>query len=222
LLGLQRGGPLDDACPNVSEHRGGQKVDRHLIAAAELVRLFKQQLDSDPDHYCDPFASCGAYGAPFRIRCAAYGYTVIGKGTTSRLWGVVSREAAVYQALRSAQGSAVPVFLGSIDLKQTYFLHGAGDIRHMLLMAWGGEPLTPEQWQGMSRAILKSKDEIRRFGVRHCDLRRQNVLWNTELQRVLLIDFHSSELIEKRVGSLKRKSGAIDSLRAKRQRLTTT
>lgn len=31
-------------------------------------------------------------------------------------------------------GSAVPVFLGSIDLDMLYFLHGAGDIRHMLLM----------------------------------------------------------------------------------------
>ncbi|KKZ61904.1 hypothetical protein EMCG_03603 [[Emmonsia] crescens] len=41
----------------------------------------------------------------------------------------------VYKALQKAQGSAVPVFLGKIDLKKIYFLHGAGQIRHMLLIA---------------------------------------------------------------------------------------
>jgi hypothetical protein len=57
----------------------------------------------------------------------------------SRLWGEVSREAEVYRALQRAQGSAVPVFIGTINSAQTYFLHGAGRIRHMLLMGWGGE-----------------------------------------------------------------------------------
>ncbi|RHZ58150.1 uncharacterized protein CDV56_107957 [Aspergillus thermomutatus] len=57
----------------------------------------------------------------------------------SRLWGEVSREAEVYRALQRAQESAVPVFIGTINSAQTYFLHGAGRIRHMLLMGWGGE-----------------------------------------------------------------------------------
>ncbi|KAK9321513.1 hypothetical protein V1517DRAFT_241983, partial [Lipomyces orientalis] len=59
-----------------------------------------------------------------------YGCTVVGKGTTSGLWNEVSREADVYRILQRAQGSAVPVFLGAIDLKQIYF-HDEGDIRHM-------------------------------------------------------------------------------------------
>lgn len=203
LLGLQQGGLLDESCPNFVEHRGGKEVDRHPIAASELVALLKQQLDLDLDHYCDPFGSCGAYGAPFKIRCASYGYTLVGKGTTPALWGIVSREAAVYEVLRTAQGSAVPVFLGSIDLKQKYFLHGAGEIRHMLLMAWGGEPITDEQWK--SSAIHHSNREIRKLGVWHCDLRRQNVLWSAELKRMILIDFHSCKPMAKHVGSLRRK-----------------
>lgn len=43
------------------------------------------------------------------------------KGTTSGLWKEVSREAQVYQILRKAQGSAVPVFLGTIDLAKVCF-----------------------------------------------------------------------------------------------------
>ncbi|KAJ5742659.1 uncharacterized protein N7511_011230 [Penicillium nucicola] len=67
-----------------------------------------------------------------------YGYTVVGKGTTSGLWKEVSREAQVYRVLRKAQGSTVPIFLGTIGLAKIYYLHGAGEIRHMIEMGWGG------------------------------------------------------------------------------------
>jgi hypothetical protein len=53
----------------------------------------------------------------------------------------VSNEAKVYRILRKAQESAVPVFLGTIDLAMTYFLHGEGEIRHTLLIAWGSEKI---------------------------------------------------------------------------------
>jgi hypothetical protein len=223
LSGLQRGGLLDQACPNVSVHRRGEQTDRHLVTAAEMVLLLRKQLDIDVDRHCDPFGSCGASGAAFRLHCESYGYTIVGKGTTSRLWSTVLREAHFYQILRSAQGSAVPVFLGSIDLKQTYFLHGAGEIRHMLLMAWGGTPFTEPQWEDMSsttrKALKKSCAEIRRLGVRHGDVRPENVLWNSELNRVLLIDFHKSELIKTQAGSLKRNALPCDA--GTRRRLAT-
>ncbi|CAP87028.1 hypothetical protein EN45_041440 [Penicillium chrysogenum] len=129
--------------------------------------------------------------------------------TTSKLWGVVSREAEVYRVLQRAQGSAVPVFLGAINLAQTYFLHGAGRIRHMLLMGWGGESVghtTPDK--STQRAISRSVKEIRRFGVVHQDLRPENILWNAELQRALIIDFHLCTLdrrpLDRRPGTLKR------------------
>ncbi|KAF4769974.1 hypothetical protein HAV15_011592 [Penicillium sp. str.  len=63
-----------------------------------------------------------------------------------------------------AQGSAIPVFLGVIDLANVYFLHGAGDIRHMLLMGWGGGDLShlkPEK--SLRPAIERSLKEINSF-----------------------------------------------------------
>ncbi|KAJ5472114.1 hypothetical protein N7539_008683 [Penicillium diatomitis] len=190
LLGLQSGGVLDNCCPNVMLHRQSKDDLQHPITSEDLVRLLKAQLDENIDR-CKPLGNCGAYGAPFKLTCVVYGYTVIGKGTTSELWKEVSREAEVYRVLQKAQGSAVPVFLGTIDLAKIYFLHGAGKIRHMLVMGWGGENtasmvLTP--W--LHREIRKSNKEIKALGIIHEDLRRDNVLWNKELGRALIIDFH--------------------------------
>jgi len=180
------------------------------------VYNLKQQLDKDVDRHCEPFGECGSTGAPFKIRCESYGYTFVGKGTTSSLWHAVSREAQFYQILRSAQGFAVPVFLGSIDMAQSYFLHGAGEIQHMLLMVWGGEPLTQSQWEDKRGAVKKSHARIRELGIRHGDLRRPNTLWNSELNRVLIIDFHKSELIKKQDGMLKRRGGSMSSSSSRR------
>jgi predicted Ser/Thr protein kinase len=123
-----------------------------------------------------------------------------------------------YQLLASAQGVATTVFLGTIDMAQSYFLHGAGEIQHMLLMAWGGEPLTRSQWQDKSSAVKKSHAIIRELGVRHGDVRRPNTLWNPELNRVLIIDFHKSELLKTQTRMPKRKSESLNN-RGKRQRL---
>lgn len=84
LLCLQHGDLFDERCPNVNHLRLGQDGDRHRIDAKTLVRLLKKQLDQDLDHNCTPFGTCGFYGAPFKTTCAEYGYTVVGKGTTSR------------------------------------------------------------------------------------------------------------------------------------------
>ncbi|CAP83048.1 hypothetical protein EN45_046400 [Penicillium chrysogenum] len=194
LLGLQSGGVLDDCCPNVMRHRRNKDDLHHPITSEDLVRLLKAQLDENIDR-CTPLGGCGAYGAPFKLTCVVYGYTVIGKGTTSGLWKDVSREAQVYQILRKAQGSAVPVFLGTIDLAKIYFLHGAGEIRHMLVMGWGGESTTSmELTPTLLQEIHKSNREIKALGIIHEDLRRDNILWNEELGRALIIDFHRSTL----------------------------
>ncbi|KAK1144120.1 hypothetical protein N8T08_005782 [Aspergillus melleus] len=171
LHGLQSRGSLDDLCPNVAHHRRGHdNLTQHLISSEDLVNMSKAQLDENVDR-CIPYGRCGSYGAPFKLTCMEYGYTVIGKGTTSGLWNEVSREAQIYRILRKAQGSAVPVFLGSIDLAKVYFLHGAGEIRHMLIMGWGGECTgTMEITQEVRRAIRKSDKEIQALGIVHEDL----------------------------------------------------
>ncbi|GKZ25829.1 hypothetical protein AbraIFM66951_002830 [Aspergillus brasiliensis] len=195
LLGLQRKGMLDDRCPNIELHRRGGTSNHHLIDAGGLVRQIKQQLDQNLDRDCTPMGGCGASGAPFKITCTAYGYTVVGKGTTSYWWDEVQREADVYRLLWRAQGRAVPVFLGTIDLAMIYFLEGAGRIRHMLLMGWGGEPIRKlEDVEAIKGEISRSQKKIRSLGVLHQDLRSDNMLWNAELGRVLIIDFHRSQL----------------------------
>ncbi|KAJ5742397.1 uncharacterized protein N7511_011416 [Penicillium nucicola] len=195
LLGLQNGDVLDESCPNVDHHRRGKNhLVQHSISARDMILSLKNELDENIDR-CIPLGGCGSYGAPFKLTCMEYGYTVIGKGTTSGLWREVSREAQVYRVLRKAQGSAVPVFLGTIDLAKIYFLHGAGEIRHMLVMGWGGAcTATMEQTQWLRRETHKSNKEIRALGIIHEDLRRDNVLWSEELGRALIIDFHRSTL----------------------------
>ena len=195
LLGLQQGGVLDYDCPNVDHHKQGRDNGRHIINSTTLVQLVKQQLDDNIDCNCTPMGGYGASGAPFKVTCATYGYTVVGKGTTSCLWQELLREADVYGVLRQAQGSAVPVFLGTINMAKTYFLHGAGKIQHMLLMGWGGEPTSNiEHHEELHHGVLISIEEIRSFGVVHLDLRPDNILWNAELRRALIIDFHCAKL----------------------------
>jgi serine/threonine protein kinase len=104
----------------------------------------------------------------------------------------------------------VPVFFVAIDLAMTYFLHGAGQIRHMLLMAWGGDSIKRLELSAkMEDEIRRSKKEIRSLRVLHGDLCPENLLWNPELQRILIIDFHNvtlkPRLRKEQAGSKKRK-----------------
>lgn len=224
LLGLQHGGFLDGHCPNVTLHRKGRSSSQHLIKAETLVQLVKQQLDKNIDD-CTPMGGCGASGAPFKITCAEFGYTIVGKGTTSYFWNEVSREADIYRILSRVQGFVVPVFLGAIDLAKIYFLHGAGEIRHMLLMAWAGRPISKLEATSpeFSSSISRSIKEIRSLGISHQDLRLENFLWNDELHRALIIDFHCSvldrQLINKRMKLHRKISYGADTRKRKRPRL---
>jgi len=164
----------------VSYHRASRKdLNHYPISVGDLITSLKSQLDDNIDR-CIPFGCCGSYGTPFKLTCSIYGYTAVGKGTTtSGLWKEVCREAQVYQILRKTQASAVPVFLGTIDLAKIYFFHGAGQIRHMIVMGWGGETTAKmELTQGLCREIYKSNKEIKALRITDEALRLDNVLWN--------------------------------------------
>ncbi|KAK9359724.1 hypothetical protein V1504DRAFT_469960 [Lipomyces starkeyi] len=155
LIGLRNKGRLDIS-------------DRHIIDDAALVRLIKQQLDKDLDNHCTPLGKVGIRGALFKLTLFSYGYTFVGKGTTDRLWTEVRNEADVYRALQKAQGSAVPVFLGTIDLKMTYFLQG------------GEQANLVKEEKELWGEVRRSVHEIRELGVQHEDLHWSNILWNSQ------------------------------------------
>lgn len=78
-------------------HRQGRNSSQHPIDAQTLIEQLKQQLDENIDRDCTPLGGCGASGVPFKVTCTAYGYTVVGKGTTSQRRKEVKREAVVYR-----------------------------------------------------------------------------------------------------------------------------
>ncbi|KID86968.1 Protein kinase-like domain protein, partial [Metarhizium majus ARSEF 297] len=199
LLGLQCQGVLDEKCPNIRLHQQDRNNKTHPVTAEQLLCSLKEQLNQNLDQNCTPFGCTGRSGAPFKLTCATFGYTVVGKGTTTDWWPEVSREADAYRLLQKAQASAVPVFLGTMDLVNAYFLHGAGEIRHMLVMGWGGEsPGEIGAKSELSRELKRSEREVRQLGVIHGDLQRENILWNSEVRRILIIDFHQSKLVPRR------------------------
>ncbi|KAL4979791.1 hypothetical protein BDW66DRAFT_157226 [Aspergillus desertorum] len=194
LLGLQQGGVFDPECPNTELHMLGRREYSHPTSTADLVKKLKAQLDQDLDHNCTPIGPCGSSGAPFKIMCATFKYTVVGKGTTSRLWREVPREADVYRD------------------------------PHMLLMGWGGESVAQNTLDGtIQHAISRSVKEIRCLGVVHHDLRPDNILWNAELRRALIIDFHLCTLehrpLHKQPGALKRLRYGPEERHSKRVRV---
>jgi len=131
----------------------------------------------------------------------------------------------MYDVLANWQGSAIPVCLGNMDLDRTYYLDVGVRIVHMLHMAWGGESLYYET-PSVAPAALEHEKQ-RSLGevacsVLHKDPRLDNMLWNVEKQRVMLIDFERSVVVQK-----KRKIGlshVLDevSSNAKHLRLITT
>lgn len=94
----------------------------------------------------------------------------------------------------------------------------------MLLMGWGGESVGHNTLdKAIQRAIYRSVKEIRSFGVVHQDLCPENILWNAELKRALIIDFHLCTLdcrpLHKRPGALKRLRCGPEERHSKRVRV---
>lgn len=94
----------------------------------------------------------------------------------------------------------------------------------MLLMGWGGETINSIEYSPeLRKQTRRSRKEINSLGVMHGGLRLGNILWNEELQRVLIIDFHRSqlnfELKGREVRSKKRNSGEAASKPRKSIRL---
>jgi len=223
LLGLVRGGKLDENCPNVLEHQEGEVIHQenerlhqedkgqyHPIGVKELMRLVREQLGRTLDQDCDPLWLQGARGILFKIQLVSHGYTFVGKGTISVFVKDLQHEARMYGQLQRLQGEVIPVYLGSIGMIRPYVDVGV-EIVHMLLMSWGGVSVRSVKdsvkgldinWFGAywdrSEEVRRSVEEIWEEGVDHNDVRLENMLWNEERRRVMMVDFERSVIIQER------------------------
>ena len=198
LLGIVRGSRLDRNCPNASLHpRLGEK---HAVGRSKFLDLVQKQLADDLDHDCEPLGLQGARGALFKITLASHGYVLVGKGTVQAFVPDLLHEGKIYRRLAKLQGTAVPVYLGNIDLKEWYYLDPGVRILHMLLMSWGGgladEDEAMRNTPALRKGIQRTTAEVREAGIDQMDVRSPNLLWNREVQRVMLIDFERAALIK--------------------------
>lgn len=195
LRGLSLQSDLDSKCPNMSSHRKHSSDGRHPLSRLDLVKLVSKQLNKDPAHCCRPLGEGGLHGSIFAITLDMYGYTFIGKGTEyNSLY-----EGNIYQILQHLQGSAVPVYLGDIYLRDNvYFLDPFRVIIHMSLMAWAGKDLEGERYWNLGAEIQRTQIEVQEAGIEHLDVRCENLLWNEEVKRVMLIDFGRANILRKR------------------------
>lgn len=68
-------------------------------------------------------------------------------------------------------------------------------------MAYGGVSLETSGRCDLTEHIASTKAEIYEAGVQHLDQRPSNMLWNTEAQRVMFIDFGGAVINDKRKAS---------------------
>ncbi|KAH8691935.1 hypothetical protein BGW36DRAFT_400061 [Talaromyces proteolyticus] len=193
LRGMKTGRRLDESCPNVTLHRRA----------------------SDNHHPIN----CVDFAIPFKLSLMPYGYTVIGKGTTDRGWEEVQREVEVYDVLRTVQGSAVPVFLGSVHSSQMYFYKDA-KIKHFLLLSWCGDEFDWTDWNQEQWDIYRQTvQEIQHLGINPGKLHRSNVLWTPRRSHARITGFHQAKPAPQRPG--KRKLAALNN-NISRKRVRTT
>ena len=207
LLGLVRGGQLDMRCPNVRLHiiKCGRctSTSRHPITHDKFLRLLEKQLKKSLDDGVDPLGDGGARGVLFRVTLLAYGYTFVAKGTVRAFIKHLEHEAAVYERLQTIQGSRVPVFLGTIDLRsmdKIYYYDHRVYVVHLTCMSWAGRKLegmeaTSDRAKELAEQTLQSLRLMHQAGVVHRDVREANLLFNPETNGIVIIDFERSSLM---------------------------
>jgi hypothetical protein len=210
-LGLVRGLPLDPACPNAHAHVApAQKTSTqqkardldirslpHELDAKQMLRRLSEQISQDGHDGLEAMDRSGAAGALFKGSLWSHGYTFVGKGTIAALVPHLVHEALLYQHMAHLQGAAIPVHLGNLNLARAFRLASGVEIAHVMFLSYGGE----EAWRvkeldraQLCRQVDRSVAEVRRAGVKHNDLlNKQNVLWNAETQRAMIIDFEDAD-----------------------------
>ena len=152
----------------------------------------------------NPLGDGGSRGVLFRITLIAYGYTFVAKGTVRAFITDLEHEAAVYERLRAIEGSRVPVFLGTIDLRsmdKIYYYDHRVYVVHLMCMSWAGYRVgdvesNDDRARKLADGTLQSLKSIHQAGVIHNDVRGANLLFNPETNNIMIIDFERSSLVE--------------------------
>ncbi|OJD09383.1 hypothetical protein ACJ73_10361 [Blastomyces percursus] len=193
LAGLASRSALDPACPNSHLHQAHSADGNHPISRGEVAQLLEVQLNNDRDNGCRPLRLHGARGIMFKMTLSRYGYTFVGKGTHKGFIPDLQHEAQVYKYLGELQGNLIPVYLGSVNLREPFITDGLDLIVHYLLLSWAGDGVEPEHFD-IHRDGKRLQKELSQYGVIHGDIRLANVVYNTELGRPMLIDFDQARL----------------------------
>jgi len=191
IKGLVEGGILDPQCPNVHSH-GQERHEIDLQKFQELVRkLLRDQVE-----YCEELYIYGATGVMYRIRLPNWGYTVIAKGTSRSLQHRLRHEADVYKQLRPVQGQYCPVYLGIFPAGGELWYAGIVLVTHLMAMSYEGQSLLRHQCpEGFIDQALRGFHAIQGYNVLHGDVALRNMLYDTQLNRVVWHDFDRSTII---------------------------
>ena len=201
LMGIMDQGEFDDQCPNVLEHARQSTDYHHNLDSQDFLWLIQKQLAKDRDTDCYPLWIQGARGAMFKVSLTSHGYTVAAKATVFAFVTDLKHEQAVYECLRTLQGTYVPVCLGGVDLHVPYYHRGV-ELIHMMFMAWGGEALGEcgqilgHVEKDVSQMAAEGMEAMHALGVLHRDVATRNMLWNEECGRVMFVDFERSVVFE--------------------------
>ncbi|CZR37681.1 uncharacterized protein FPRO_07128 [Fusarium proliferatum ET1] len=205
LLGLVRGDFLDPKCPNAAYHcKNSLTHARHPISHSKWLALLREQLEQSLDDGITRLEQSGARGALFKVTLLAYDYTFLAKGTVEAFITDLVHEAAVYGRLSRLQGRDVPIFLGAIDLRpmnKVYYYFHRVYVVHMTFLSWGGDSLVDALKSGdapknLQNMLITSLRAMYQEGVIHRDVRLENMLFNREVNRVMMIDFERASLLE--------------------------
>ena len=196
LSGLANGGPMDDECPNMSDHQ------QQHITPSEFLDLIRAQMarDRGRDADCIPMYLAGSVGALFKIRLSSHGYTLVAKGVEKGHLGRLQHEEKVYDQLRSIQGRYIPVCVGIVNLVLPLYYRG-GVHTHLLFLSWAGRPLFTMSSQvdtdSIVAAVGAALGAIHDLRVLHCDAEPRNVLYDANSGNAMIVDFERAEIVNR-------------------------
>ncbi|KAK3933899.1 hypothetical protein QBC46DRAFT_462886 [Diplogelasinospora grovesii] len=160
------------------------------------LHLLRDQLAKErgPGAECIPLYLSGSVGALFKVRLAAYGYTLVAKGVERPNVKRLQHEKKIYDHLRSIQGKYVPVCLGLTDLFLPYY-YNSGVFKHLLLLSWAGRPLLERVGQiseaPVVDAVSRAFTSLHRLQVLHGDAEARNITYD---KGPMIVDLERAKL----------------------------